>query len=215
MSGEDTDDMLWFDVELADRETFFIGKVVALWSALEHEVFWQTLMSFGLPDSGDIALPKEMNNMQFSQVLELWKTRVVDKTQGNRSAVLQQQYTKIRHYYDFRNALVHGMWDWSKSAPEKITAIRIRRQEMITTQFTADDLESFASQLHSINFKVRYPGGQEDYVNSFVEQGSSHVSRRAVCLMTRNPLTDDLFPSCQDIHGLVNQPEPDDETGTR
>ena len=87
----------------------------------------------------------------------------------------------------------HGMWDWSKDAPHKITATRIRKKAVSSTAFTADDLESFALALATINFNVRYPGGREEYAQELASLGS-YMSRRAVCLITSNPLTDDLIP---------------------
>ena len=55
------------NTELSERELLSIGKIVALWGSLEYEIFCQTLMCFS--DMSDSQLPKEMNNMQFSQVL--------------------------------------------------------------------------------------------------------------------------------------------------
>jgi hypothetical protein len=177
-------------VELSDRELLCIGKIVALWGALEYEVFWQALKHFGGLPGGQ--LPKEMNNMRFSQVLALWETHVVHRTTGKRKKVLNEQCARIRHHHEFRNDLVHGMWDWSEAAPEKITAMRVRKKEILRTQFTADDLESFASELASINFKVRYPGGAEELAIAMTD--GAELSRRGFCLMTGNPLADVLLP---------------------
>ena len=91
----------WIDVELSERELFLIGKVVALWGSLEYEIFCQTLLSFG--DLSDNQLPK--GNERFSQVLTLWETRVVNKAEGRRREVWQEQCRRIHHYQDFRNAL--------------------------------------------------------------------------------------------------------------
>lgn len=180
-----------FSVELSERELLAIGTIVALWGFLEYEIFCQTLMYFGKMSGSK--LPKEMNNMQFSQVLALWETHVVNNAVGKRKDVLKEQYKRILHYQDFRNAIVHGMWDWSMGAPERITATRIRKREVRSTHFTADDLASFASALGTANFKVRYPGGSEEYARAMADHGSN-VSRRGFCLMTCNPLADDLFP---------------------
>src|SRR5580704_9882262 len=99
------------NTELTERELVAIGTIVALWGSLEYEIFRQTLMSFdGVPQN---QLPKQMNNLQFSKILKLWESRVVDKTVGNRQEVLRAQLTSIRHNEEYRNALVHGMWNWS------------------------------------------------------------------------------------------------------
>lgn len=60
---------LLFDVELSDKEAFFIGKIVALWGALEYEIFCQTLSSFSEDEAA--SLPKEMNNIQFTEIFEV------------------------------------------------------------------------------------------------------------------------------------------------
>jgi len=196
-TGNDNDETrILFGHELSERELLCIGIIVANWGALEYEIFCQTLMSFDeLKDSvvSEGNLPKEMNNLQFSKVLELWESRVIGKAKDRRKAVLEDQIKQIRYYYDYRNAIVHGMWDWSIAAPEKITALRVRKNQVISVHFTANDLASFAIVLSEINFKIRYPGGFEEFAEAQSEQGS-YMSRKGLCLMTSNPLTDDLFP---------------------
>jgi hypothetical protein len=188
-----TDEMRYgTDVELSERELLSIGKIVALWGSLEYEIFCQTLLSFNAPSANK--LPKEMNNIQFSGVLALWENQVVNNATGKRKKVLQAQCKSIRHYKNFRDAIVHGMWDWTKAAPEKITATRIRKKEILRVHFTANDLNSFASELSTINFKIRYPGGPKQYSTAMAERGS-HVSRVGLCLITNNHLNDDIFPS--------------------
>jgi hypothetical protein len=127
---------------------------------------------------------------RFSQVLKLSKTRIVDRAHGDRQKVLQEQYCGICKAEDFRNALAHGMWDWSYDTPHEITPIRIRKKVLKRTTFTADDLESFASDLAKINFNVRYPGGLEEFAKAKAEEGFG-ISRRFVREMIRRTPTDD------------------------
>ncbi len=178
-----------FDVELSEREFLAIGKIVALWASLEYEIFCQTAKCCDISNG---ALPKEMNNIQFSRVLTLWETLVIKKSKGKRQKILERQYERICHYHHRRNALVHGMWDWSKTTPEMITAIRIRKKEIISETFTADNLESFVSKMQNINFKVRYPGGFNDFAKSKTKQGAS-ISRLTLSLLTSNPIADELL----------------------
>jgi hypothetical protein len=133
-----------------------------------------------------------MNNMQFFSVLKLWDSHVVSKAAGKRKRVSQDQCKKIGYCHGFRNALVHGMWDWSKDKPAKITATRIRRAEVIRTHFTADDLEDLASELETINLKVRYPGSVDEFARAKSRQGA-YMSRMAVCLITGDPLVDEYL----------------------
>jgi hypothetical protein len=161
------------------NENSFLGAIVAHRGSLEYEIFRQTLASFS--ELSDNQLPK--GNERFSDVLALWESRVVDSAEGRRKEVLLEQCRSIRHYQDFRNALAHGMWNWPNDAPHKITATRIRKNEVKSTTFTADDLESFALALATINFNVRYPGGREEYAQEMANTGA-YMSRRAVRLMT-------------------------------
>jgi hypothetical protein len=187
------DDFYQVNTHLSDREIYSIGKIIALWGALEHVVFIQTLETFD--DAGDeVELPKAMNNLRFTGVLDLWKTRVVDNAQGDCGKVLQRQYERIVELHPFRNALVHGMWQWSPAAPSEISVVRIARDQVITTSFDADSLEDFCRQLGGINFKIHYPGGRAQYARERTESGFG-LNRLAYSLMTSNPVVEELLQS--------------------
>lgn len=190
---QNNDDFYRFDVELSDRETFFIGKIVALWGALEHEVFTQTLIKICPVDAENAAVPKKMNNAQFSEVLKLWKSNILDKANGENAESLKQQYEEILRLSDFRNALIHGMWDWHRAKPAMISTVRVHKDKLIRTHFTVDDLANFCDRLGRLNFKIRYPGGAEDLVRERMEDGGFHISRRGASLMLGDPIAEELF----------------------
>lgn len=185
------DDFYLWDDELSERETFLIGKTIAQWGALEHEIFVQTLMTF---EGEEIALPRAMNNLQFTEILDLWKVRVAPKAEDERRKVLEQQYEKILKLKDYRDALVHGMWQWSKAELSKITSVRIRKKEIISVHFTADDLADFSLQLARVNFKLRFPGGIEDLAEQRAAEGS-YINRLGSALLTGSPLADEWLKS--------------------
>ena len=114
-----SDIMRLLDLGLSDRELYFIGRIVAAWGSMESEIFLQTVQALN-PDSLH-DLPTAMNNLQPSRVRELWKEHVVDKATGKRRDVLLEQHRKIEQYSEDRHAIVHGMWEWSKSELEKLT----------------------------------------------------------------------------------------------
>lgn len=183
---------IW-DLELSDKEVFYIGKIVAQWGALEHEVFMQTIVTFDDCSKDEIELPKTMNNMRFTDVLEQWKGRVIDNKEEKCRAVLQEQYEKICHYLDYRNALVHGMWSWGTEELNVITTTRIRKKEIISTKFKSDDLIEFYTQIARINFNIRYPGGAEELYQEKASQGAC-ISRRALSMLTNSDTADDWLP---------------------
>jgi hypothetical protein len=176
---------LW-DAELSDREVYLIGKIVILWGALEYEVFSQTLMTFDSKQNAPIALPKAMNNMQFTELLSLWQERVIGPAKSQRAKVLQRVHADILHLKDFRDSIVHGMWEWSAADLQAITSVRIRKREIIRAKFTADGLEDFCLRLAEVNFKLRFPGGTKDLARTKAERGS-YMSRRFLSAITGGP----------------------------
>jgi len=202
------DDLYQWNDELSDRETYLIGKVIAQWSALEYEIFFQTLMSFDAGDEEEIVLPKAMNNLQFTEVLSLWAERVVAKTVGERGNVLLRQHERILALKGYRDALVHGMWQWSKDELSKIVATRVRKKEIVAVHFTADDLSDFFRQIGGINFKIRFPGGAEDMVKEREKEGF-HFSRMGLGILTGHPIADDRFGFTGATDGCKTQNESD------
>lgn len=135
-----------------------------------------------------------MNNLQFTDILDLWKESVVAKAEDERKKVLEQQYEKILKLKAYRDALVHGMWQWSKAELSKITSVRIRKKEIISVQFTADDLADFSLQLAKVNFKLRCPAGLEDLAEQRTAEGF-YVSRLGAALLTGDPFADEWLKS--------------------
>lgn len=168
---------LSLDLQLSDRETYLIGMIVSHWGALEYEVFTQTLLSFDDSNLEAVVLPKAMNNIQFTQVLALWKERVVDKCQDARGSVLRDVYAELLAMKDPRDALVHGMWQWSSENLQRISTVRVKKRDIITTHFDAEYLEDFAFSLAKLNFRIRYPQGPVDLAASRESDGF-YISRR-------------------------------------
>ncbi|WP_337053133.1 hypothetical protein [Pseudoxanthomonas sp. USHLN014] len=178
----DQEGILTLDLQLSEREIFLIGMIVAHWGALEHEVFIQALRSFDDPDIQATDLPKAMNNIQFTQVLALWKGRVVDKAEGERATVLQKVHDEILRMKEPRDALVHGMWQWSPESRDLISTIRVRRREILTSHFNVEYLQNFALRLSQLNFQIQCPRGTADLASSRQQVGF-YISRKGLQLM--------------------------------
>ena len=183
---------LW-DPELSYRETYFVGAIFVHWASMEHEVFMQTLSSF-VSDGSDLAkLPKEMNNLQFTGVLDLWKERVVERAKGKRRKVLLEQHETISKLKTYRDALSHGMWHWSPEHLGTIRTVRVKKREVITSRFSVTDLEKFALKIAEVNFNIRFPRGLTELALALTKQGG-HISRRALASFTNAPVDQDSFP---------------------
>jgi hypothetical protein len=185
------------DTGLSDREIFLIGQIIVHWGALEHEIFTQTALTFDAGSDNGAALPDAMNNLQLVKMLDLWKERVVDRAQGERADVLRLQLDEITGLKEFRDALVHGMWHWSAAELTRISTVRVRREQVITTHFTVNDLQDFADRVATINFKIRYPGGLDDLARARDEQGYG-ATRMGLAMLTGTSLTDD-WPSARPL----------------
>jgi len=191
MSG---DDFYMFDLQLSDRETFFVGRIVTLWGALEYEIFNQTLLTYDEEEGMSVdKLPKALKGQQFSDILDLWYERVVANAKPKPKRVFEDQYKAITHYQTYRNAIVHGMLDYVATDIGRLASMRVKKKEFVTVQFTADELGEFARALQSINFKIRYPRGPNQYAMELSRDGL-HVSRRAEAVLTGDPVADELTP---------------------
>jgi hypothetical protein len=162
-------------------------------AAAELEIFIQTLLSFPESDVAEL-LPKAMNNMQFSEVLKLWKARIIDpeKLKGKKN-VLGEQYDKITSLLNFRAGMVHGMWDYNHQEPFRIKTIRIKGKELVTVEFPPESLLDFMMTLQEINFKIRNPRGIGDYAKTVAKRGS-WMSRHFIARARGDPRADELLP---------------------
>ena len=185
-------DDLW-DPQLSPRELHFVGMICALWASLEYEIFEQTALALYTENPELNSLPKELNGMQFTSILTLWKERVVDTAAEERLEVLREQHAAILGLKDARDALVHGMWEWSPSNLVQINTIRIKKQTIIRYHFAEKDLEQMALALHKINAKVRFPMGLIDRATVLNEQGS-YMGRRATAWLSGAPVDNDGYP---------------------
>ena len=183
---------LW-DPELSQMEVNCIGMIIAQWSAMEHEIFLQTLATFELEVEVGEKLPEQMNNLQFTPVLNLWKERVTDKTKGRRGKVLLKQYDEVLHLKNFRDALVHGMCHWSIGDLGAVFTTRVKKRNVITVKFTAKALSKFSTRIAELNFRIRYPGGLTDLARARMKEGG-YISRRAMAMFTGASVDKEGFP---------------------
>jgi hypothetical protein len=158
------------DTGLTHEEEMIIGNIVAQWGSLEAEIFIQTLESFG-SDLHVSQLPRAMRNRNFSDVLELWKVRVVEPSEDTVKKVFEEAYEKILKLKDVRHAIVHGMWEFSVRKPKTISTFRVKDDQIIHTTFEDGALADVGMKIAEINMSIRYPGGLEDYFREQMADG--------------------------------------------
>lgn len=164
------------DTGMTLHELAVIGEIVAQWGSIEHEIFVQTVATFVDLDERVSPLPKEMNNLNFLEVLALWKGQVVDVSRVEHRAVLLAQYENLVRLSHYRNAIVHGMRDWDGTDPKTLITTRVRKKEIISTRFKAGDLNDLATSLGEINFLIRHPGGLSEALSKSLNEEGCYVS---------------------------------------
>ena len=185
----EAEDIVALDLQLSDEEYFLLGTIVAHWGALEHEIFVQTLKSFGSGEVSDnVELPKSFNNLQFTETLALWKERVLGSAEGNHLAALTKAHDEILRLKAPRDALVHGMWHWSPDISHVISTVRAKKREIITTKFSTEALRDLAFRLAQLNFRIRYPGGIKEIAAERTQAGF-HLSRKGFEILFGQPGT--------------------------
>jgi hypothetical protein len=170
--------------ELSDREIYFIGMIVTAWGFIENEIFTQTLGSYS--ESEIPPLPKALaSNVQFTDVLSLWKTRVLDNASPRTQGALQRVYDRLSELHPHRAAIAHGRWTWDHEAPERITSTRFAKKRQISTVFDADSLQEMGFTLSEVRYDLAYPGGRED-------MSGAYMSRAFWANVTGHPVATEL-----------------------
>ncbi|MDP8250963.1 hypothetical protein [Pseudochrobactrum saccharolyticum] len=173
--------------ELKDQEIYIIGSIVSQWGFLEADIFDQTLQTF-IDEKPEFPLPKQMNNLKFTEVLNLWLKRVAEIADKPKKLVLKNQYERIIFLNDYRQAIVHSRWQYNPSSPQEITAVRIRKKEIVRVKFTFEDLLNLSQQLGEIRYNINYPGGEEDRLAKMPAWG--YMSRKFNEIMSGNDVSE-------------------------
>ena len=127
---------------------------------------------------------------------------MADKASSRRKKVLQRQYNEILKLKDVRDALAHGMWRWSANDLDRVSTVRVKKREVITSHFSANALGDIANKLGAINFKIRFPGGTIDLARERMKQGG-YISRRGMAMFTGAAVGNDGYPADRPIRGAA------------
>ncbi|QDG78134.1 hypothetical protein [Labrenzia sp. PHM005] len=175
------------NTDLSEGEVYSIGYFVAQWGFLENDIYEQTILSF---DDVETLPSSVVKNAQFGNILKLWLKRVVEKQEEPKKSTLREQYNRISEMNEVRQSLVHSRWEWSRIAPDEITAVRVHKGTVKRKTFDSDSLYDLAASVGEIRYSVRYPGGIEDQADEMMQNGG-HISRDAWHLITKKKNSDD------------------------
>lgn len=175
-----------WDSGLTHEEHRVIGAITAQWGELEAEVFFQTLESYGEPIQLE-TLPRAMRNRNFSEVLQLWRDRVAEQSHEPHRSKLLEAHEKITALQDARNAIAHGMWDFSHLEPETVSTFRVKDDKLITLVFQQGALEDMEQRIAELNMTLRYPGGMAAFFEDQMRDGHyvNHAELRRTMLLLK------------------------------
>ncbi len=180
--------MIVLDLGISDKETMNIGRINIYWSAIESEIFNQSISKFKSVEE----MPKELKNLQFTSLKTYWKKNIIDKTENQEiKNVLTEQYNEIEKVKDIRDAIAHSFWEWSSDNLGQIKTIRVRKDKIISITFTVEDLEKFFIKLAEIYTKIKCPRGTEDIFADVIEKGYSEPSRMALSKISNHKISKD------------------------
>ena len=180
--------MVILDLGISDKETMYIGKIITYWSAIENEIFLQSVANFENIET----LPKELKNLQFTSLKLYWKEFIIDKTENEIiKNVLNKQFEEIEKVKDIRDAIAHSFWEWSSDNLSQIKTIRVRKDKIISLTFTVDDLENFFIKIAEMYTNIKCPNGITDIFSDVIKKGYSEPSRMALSRITNHKISTD------------------------
>ena len=180
--------MVLIDLGISDKEAMYIGKINIYWSAIENEIFLQSIAKFRSIEE----IPKELKNLQFTSLKNYWKKNIIDKTEDEKiKSVLAEQYSEIEKVKDIRDAIAHSFWEWSPDNLGQIKTIRARKDKIISITFTLEDLENFFIKLSEIYTNIKCPRGTEEIFADVLEKGYSEPSRFTLSRISNHKISKD------------------------
>lgn len=163
--------------DLVEAEYYAIGYVTVAWAILEHNIF---LITFGLAEEAGIPLPEDAKSNSFIKRLRTFRLIVNETLSKKHVKNLNQIADLIGSIEINRHRIIHGLWEWDPSKPEKLKVLSFRPPYEFEEPFDVDKLMNFGKRVNEINFQLLYPGGKdqamEDWIESVVERGGC-VSR--------------------------------------
>lgn len=172
---------------LTEQECAAIGLVTAQWAFLEHLLL---LHHVDLVTAANAEIPTDAFNLSFEKRLRAWRLSVEQYTQNDKEKErLLAIHSKISNAEDRRHKVTHGLWEWDRANPEKLTAHSFRPRVEFERKFDRASIIKLAMDIGSISFSIQYPGGAAQFYELASENApDSYVDRSwLLSLMEKGP----------------------------
>lgn len=175
-----------FEPELFDNEIYAIGYFTVNWATLEHCLF---LITDAISQIGKIALPEDATHRSFDKRLKAFRniTKEVMTYEDERKRLLGLA-NSIGSIERSRHRIVHGIWDWEPSKPEKIKGFGIRPPFEFEEPFDKEKLIELGERVANINFQLVFPGGKEQAEEEVAKRGWSASRSFLLALQGKEPI---------------------------
>ena len=148
--------------ELQEAEVWVIGLITIQWAYLEHMLLFDTAR---MAEQAKFSkFPSDATSLAFSRRLAAWRLTMEATINGKaKRARLLRLASRIANVKRDRHKIVHGLWEWSPSAPEKLSAYSFRpRVAFRDDGFSFNRLLKLADRIAAINFELTYPSYPTD-----------------------------------------------------
>lgn len=167
------------EFEIDAEEYHAIGRVTAQWAYLEHGVF---AMTKAITTASKVELPTDALNTSFKRRLTAYRRAVEEFVLEPERTRLLKLHGKIANAEADRHRITHGMWEWDKNDPERISASSFRPGFEFEKFFNAARINKLADTIGTITAAMEYPEGfkslLEDYADEDGNAAFFHISRR-------------------------------------
>lgn len=141
--------------ELSDDELRLIGLITAQWANLEHALYEA---SVAIAEQLGISADRNVEDISFDKRLRAFRD-LAKAASAEGANNIQKLSDRIANLKDDRHKITHGLWDWDRSDPDKLTAHSFRPKYGFEKPFDKEKLEKLSNKIGECIFIIMFPDG--------------------------------------------------------
>jgi len=141
--------------ELSDDELRLIGLITTQWANLEHTLYEA---SNAFAEQLGITAHIDIEDISFDRRLRAFRdlAKVAPPEDAEHIRRLSDCIANLK---DDRHKITHGLWDWDRSNPDRLTALSFRPKYGYEKPFDKQKLEKLADRIGECIFNIMFPNG--------------------------------------------------------
>lgn len=141
--------------ELSDDELRLIGLITAQWANLEHTLYEA---SNAIAEQLGTTAHKDIEDISFDKRLRAFRDLAKEAPIEDANHI-RKLSDHIANLKDDRHKITHGLWDWDRSDPDRLTALSFRPKYGFEKPFDKQKLEKLADRIGECIFNIMFPNG--------------------------------------------------------